>query len=129
MLTHELKPWGRKYGKPDPFWDNTDRLRTFGYGSPQVKVWNYWQSDYPAKISGETSSLLLSKPGSVLLVVCDYGESGDFKVQIDTKVLGSKGKLSAKDAESGEALSVSPAGEISFNLKKHDFKVLLVEQY
>jgi hypothetical protein len=126
MLTHELKPWGRKYGKPDPFWENTDRLRAFGYGTPQVKVWNYWQSDFPAKISGETSSLLLSKPGSTLLIVCDYGDGGDYKVKLDAGVLGLKGKLTAKDAESGAALAVSPAGEIAFNLKKHDFKVIEV---
>jgi hypothetical protein len=124
MLTHELKPWGKKYGKPDAFWNNYDRLTAFGYGAPPVKVWNYWQSDYPAQISGETSSLLLSKAGSTLLVVCDYGEGGDFKVRLDAGVLGLKGKLSAKDAESGATLAVSTNGEISFNLKKHDFKVI-----
>jgi hypothetical protein len=128
MLTHELKPWSKKYGKADPFWDNYDRLVEFGYGSPQVKVYNYWQKNYPAQISGETSSLILSKPKSTFMVVCDYGNGGTFTVKLDTKALGLTGALVAKDAESGEQINVSPAGELSFNLKKHDFKVLLVEQ-
>ena len=37
-LSHELKPWGRKWGKADPFWDIYDRLIQFGYGTPGVKV-------------------------------------------------------------------------------------------
>lgn len=125
MLSHELKPW---YGGEDwkDFWDNTDRLRQFGYGSPQAKVWNYWQKDYPAQISGETSSLIVSKPGSAMLVVCDYGEGGNFKVKLDRKALGLNGTLIAKDVESDTILTVSAADEISFDLKKHDFKMISV---
>ena len=130
MLTHELKTWGKKYGQPDAFWDNYDRLVAFGYGTPQVKVWNYWNKDFPAQISGETSALLLTKAGSTpnasrgLLVVCDYGDGGNFKIKLDAKTLGLRGKISARDAESGAALSVSDANEISFDMKKHDFKII-----
>ena len=129
MLTHELKTWGYNWGKANPFWDNTDRLRTFGYGTPAVKVWNYWQKDYPAAITGdESSSILLSKPGGVMMVVCDYGDGGNFKVNLNAKTLGLKGKMTVKDAESGEAMTVSPTGELAFALKKHDFKVIEVSQ-
>src|SRR5690606_3884341 len=50
-LTHELKPWSSngQWAKPDPFWENYDRLAEFGYGQPNVNVFNYWQADYPAK--------------------------------------------------------------------------------
>jgi hypothetical protein len=126
MLTHELKPWGKQWGKPDAFWDNYDRLVAFGYGTPAVKVWNYWQDDFPASISGETSTLLLSKPGSVLLVVCDYGEGGEFTIALDAERLDLAGPFSAKDVETGETLTLSPAGEIVFTMKKHDFKVIEV---
>ena len=129
MLTHEIKPWGYNYGKANPFWDNTDRLRTFGYGSPNVKVWNYWQKDYPVKIKGgETSSIALSKAGSVLLVVCDYSDGGDYNVQLDANVLGLKGKLKATDLESKEAVKMGDANQVLFALPKHQFKVILIEQ-
>ena len=128
MLTHEVKPTGRKYGKPDAFWDNYDRLLQFGYSSSNVKVWNYWQSDYPAQISGETSSLIVSKPKSTYMVICDYGDGGVFTVKLNAKALGLSGALTAEDAESGEPITISANGELSFNLKKHDFKVLLIEQ-
>lgn len=123
MLTHELKPSPAEVPVAD-YWQNYDRLVEFGYGQPSVKVWNYWQSDFPAKISGESSSLLLSKPGSTLLVVCDWGEGGNFKADLDAKALDLTGKLTATDAESGAALPVSDSGSLTFPLKKHDFKVV-----
>jgi hypothetical protein len=122
-LTHEIKPSSAHYNSD--YWSNYLRLLDFGYGKPGVHVWNYWQDEYPAQISGgETSSLLVSKPGRVILVVCDYGDGGDLTVKLDPS-LGLGGEFTATDVESDQALPVV-AGTVRFALKKHDFKMILV---
>jgi hypothetical protein len=123
LLTHEIKTidnWS-------DYWQGYDRLLQFGYGTPQARVFNYWQQNYPAQISGgETSSLLLSKPGSALIVVCDYGKGGDFKLQLDAAKLGLTGKLTATDMETGTLLETNSKNEILFPLAQYDFKMILV---
>jgi hypothetical protein len=128
MLTHEIKPWSSRgaWTKPDPFWETYDRLLEFGYGQPNVQVHNYWEKSYPAKISGESSSLLVSKPGSAMLVLCDYGEGGDFTVELDAKALGLGGKWKATRLESGADIAVQN-NAFTLNLKKHDFEVIRIE--
>jgi len=123
-LTHEIKP-SSAYLYPD-YWSNYVRLLEFGYGKPGVHVWNYWQEDYPAQITGsETSSLIVSKSGSAILVVCDYGNGGEVTVKLDPSL--GLGKFTAEDIESSQPLVVGADGAISFPLKKHDFRVILVE--
>lgn len=128
MLTHELKPWSSngQWAKPDPFWENYDRLVEFGYGQPGTKVYNYWESTFPAKINGETSSLLVSKPGSAMLVLCDYGDGGDYTINLDTKVLSLNGTLKATNVETGEAIPVN-GNTLKVNLKKHDFVMVQID--
>ena len=128
-LTYELKPWSSngQWAKPNPFWKNYDRLAGFGYGQSNVNVFNYWQADYPAKISGgESASLLVSKPGGAMLVLCDYGEGGDFTVELDAKKLGLNGNLKATRVESGAVVPVQ-GNRLIINLKKHDFEVIRIE--
>lgn len=126
MLTHELKPTPASVGTPD-FWEDYDRLVEFGYGGASTKVWNYWQPDYPVKITGETSSLLVSKPGELLLIICDWSNGGDLKINLDANLLGFKKLLEVKDAESGSNLPLATDGTISVSLKKHDYKVIHVK--
>ena len=87
----------------------------FGYGSDSVRVWNYWEKGYPVDISGDTSSILLSKKGEAILIVCDYAEGGDFTAKLDLKKLGFR-KISARNGETGAALNVN-GGTLSFQLK------------
>lgn len=128
MLTHEIKHWWMRdtWGSPDAFWANYDKLLQFGYGQPNVKVFNYWDRHYPAKISGQTSSLIVSKPKSATLVICDYEKGGDITVKLDTKALGLTGPLKATNTENGQAVTID--GEtIRINLKKHDFAVIRID--
>lgn len=123
LLTHEIKTWApwEDYGA------NFRRLVDFGYGGKDVKVWNYWQPDYPAKISGgETSSLLLSKSGAALFLICDYAEGGDRAVTFDAAALVMSGPLTARDLESGVSIPLDDRRMV-LPLKKHDFRVILVE--
>jgi len=102
-------------------------LVNFGYGQPGVKVYNYWESTFPAKINGQTSSLIVSKPGSAMLVLCDYGDGGDYTVNLDTKVLSLNGALKATNVETGEAIPVT-GNTLKVNLKKHDFVMIRIDE-
>lgn len=127
-LTHELKPWSVRshWAKPDPFWANYDRLVEFGYGQPGVDVYNYWQQHYPAGISGQSSSLLVSKPGCAILVLCDYGAGGTFAIQLDRKALALAGRLTAVNMETKQSVLVN-GNALTVTLKRHDFVVLRID--
>jgi hypothetical protein len=72
------------------------------------------------------ATLVVSKPGSALIVVCDYGNGGNLNLKLDPS-LNLGGNVSAKDSESNEPVTVGKDGTIQFPLKKHDFKMILVE--
>jgi hypothetical protein len=125
VLTHELRMLNPKKG----YLENYNRMVRFGYGRPEVKVWNYWQHDFPLTITGdETSSLVMSKPGQVMIIVCDYGKGGAIQLKLNLDSLNLKGRLTAMDMESDKSLDVSNDGKIEFSLAKHDFKVIMVKE-
>lgn len=115
MLTHELR-WthsGRKH-----YWNTLKKLYDFGYGDKNVEVYNYWNAGFPLKITGpENSAIALVKNGKTLLMVCDYGGGGEYRVK-------SAGK--AVNLESGEPVK-SANSEIVFTLKKHDYILMVIE--
>ncbi|MDQ3030694.1 MAG: hypothetical protein M3R09_11865, partial [Actinomycetota bacterium] len=105
------------------------RLLDFGYGGPEVQVSNYWQPDHPVKVEGsDCATLVASRPGRAVVVVCDYGEGGDLKLRLDAGVLGLQGPLAATDMEAGTPLAVGAAGEVLLPIKRHDFRMVLVER-
>ncbi len=124
-MTYELAGYG---GGPVITRDYR-RLVKFGYGTPRVKVWNYWRRGYPMKVAGDkTSSIILGKPGRALIVVCDWGHGGVIRLKLKRRVLRLPGRLAAMDMGTKQPLEVSPDGSvIVFPLKKHDFKMLLVK--
>jgi len=126
-LTHEIKPHTAYYYGPD-YWGNFQRLLEFGYGKPETRVFNYWDANYPVRIEGsDTSSLVVSKPGSAIIVVCDWANGGDLKLTLDPS-LGLGGKFTAKDMESNQPLTVGADGTVQFALKKHDFKIVFAQK-
>jgi hypothetical protein len=62
----------------------------------------------------------------VLVVVCDYGNGGNLTLNVDTKTLGLKPDFTARDAETKEAIPVQN-GRVSFPIKRHDFRMVLIE--
>ena len=123
LLTHEI----RSIMNDDPYRGCLGRLIEFGYGKPDVPVFNYWQPDNPARVEGaDVTTLVVSKPGSAVVVVCDYGNGGDLKLTLDPS-LKRGGTIRAKDMETNEPLVVAADGKVQFALKKHDFKLILVE--
>ncbi|MBI4025285.1 MAG: hypothetical protein HY360_09920, partial [Verrucomicrobia bacterium] len=123
LLTHEVKP----VIIPDVYRPCFLRLLEFGYGQPDVRVFNYWQLEQPVRVEGaDAATLVVSKPGSAMAVVCDYGNGGNLTLNVDMKMLGLKSGFAAKDAESGEKLSIT-GGQVTFPLKKHDFRMVIME--
>jgi len=123
MLTHEIK----SISNSDPYQTCFLRLLEFGYGKPDVRVFNYWQPDNPVRVEGaDVATLVVSKPGSAMIVVCDYGDGGNLTLRVDTGALGLKTDFGARDVESGETLPVA-AGKVSFALKKHDYRIVAIE--
>ncbi|MBT3377844.1 MAG: hypothetical protein HN742_26660 [Lentisphaerae bacterium] len=124
MLVHEIKT----SGGGETFWGIFRLMMEYGYGLPEVKVSQYWKKDHPAALAGSDAvSLVMSKPGSALILVCDYGNGGDLKLTLDQGALGLEGTLAATDRETNSRLRVTPNGTVQFPLKKHDFKLVLVE--
>ncbi len=121
MLTHELR-WHKEYPE---FWNTLKRLYDLGYASDQGKVFNYWEKDCPVKIDGgRTSSLAWSSQGKAGIMVCDWGEGGEFRMTFDRKRMGLPDTPStAADAESGKKLVIR-GNEVHFSLKKHDFIII-----
>ena len=122
-LIHEIRPLARV----EIIDDMLKALFDYGYGSEATRVFNYWEDDLPVTLSrGDASHLIVTKPGSAMIVVCDYGNGGDVLVTLDLKRLGISGKLSAMDMETRGGLETMGDRTVKFTLKKHDFKVLRV---
>ncbi|MBI4025290.1 MAG: hypothetical protein HY360_09945 [Verrucomicrobia bacterium] len=123
MLTHEIK----SIMNSDLYRSCFRLLLQFGYGKPDVRVFNYWQPNNPVRVEGaDVATLVMSKPGSAMIVACDYANGGNLTLTLDAKSLGLKSGFAAKDAETGEALPVTD-GKVTFALKKHDFRMVVLE--
>jgi len=124
MLTHEVR-WTNSQAKP--YWHTLKKLYDFGYGQDFVKVYNYWDKDYPIKIMGlENSSLVLKKENTILIVVCDYSGGGNGSIELESKELGLGKNLITRNLETGKSLEVDN-GKIKFELKKHDYIIILLK--
>jgi hypothetical protein len=122
---HEVKIWadGRTVGLEKPH----QALYDFGYGMPDCQVLPYWEGEQPIHVEGvDAKALVLSRPGKALVLVTDFGNGGDCTLTVDTQRLGLKNEFTAQDAETGEALPVAD-GKVQFALKKHDFRIVVVE--
>ncbi|MBS0631526.1 MAG: hypothetical protein JSS11_06405 [Verrucomicrobia bacterium] len=123
-LVHEVK----FIGGPKVWRDAYRMLVNFGYGRSGVAVHNYWQQGNPVAVEGtDASTLCLSKPGEVLVVVCDYGQGGELALKLDARALGLGGDITAANAETGAALPVDPDGRVKFRLARHDFCLIAVK--
>lgn len=123
MLTHEITWIWHRNG---PFWPLRLKLYEFGYGKKDVKVYNYWEKDYPIAVSGDTSSIVLSKNNEAQIIICNYGNANDFTAELNTAKLNLKGKLSVRNGENNKVIA-SENNIIKFNLPKYDFIYLTVK--
>jgi hypothetical protein len=126
-LVHELWPSDYQPASDVAFYA---KLFEFGYGLPECTVYNYWQDDHPATVTGDTvigRTVVISKPGSALVAVTDYGEGGICRVKLDLDTLGLESDVDAVDFETGEPVNRTGPGEFELDIPKHDLKVLRIE--
>ena len=112
VLTHEIR-WARPDVKP--YWDAMERWFEFGYGTPEVKVYNYWKDDYPVRITGgDNTSIYMEKGDQARLLICSYGPDTTLDVSIDGKKI-----IGASDLETGKEIPVKD-GKLQLKLAKYD---------
>lgn len=121
-LVHELRVWD---WRPKEMWDTYKQMFDFGYGEKDCRVYNYWDDGFPLTIGGVTAkAILLVRGPRALAVVTDYGGGGDCTVKLDLKAIGLPDTVRPKDLEKGQELSAPGPGQATFNLPKHDFRVI-----
>jgi len=83
-------------------------LWDYGYGSDATRVFNYWEEDLPITLSrDDAAQLIVTKPGSAVVVVSDYGEGGEVLLALNTQRLEMQGQLTAVDMESNQPVEVT----------------------
>ena len=117
-----------------------DKLKAWGYRTPAVRVWNYWNGDepYPLKVKREkTASIAMAKRGSGLpaasgeavFVVSDFtGKGGEVRVGLDAAALGLGKGFKAYDFEAKDPTEVRLEGnEVVLELKPYGFRAVMLK--
>lgn len=100
-------------------------LYDYGYGGNETQTFNYWDDGLPVTLSrGDASHLIVTKPGSAIIVVSDFGEGGEVLLTLDRNRLGLDANAIAVDIESNLPVETTTDGNARIALKKHDFKVI-----
>ena len=124
-LVHEIQVFDYR---PDRDKEIYQKLFEFGYGADDCQVFNYWQDAHPITVAGiDARTLAMAKGKKAIVVVTDYGSGGPCQVAMDLKRLGVPPTAIATDLETGQSVERTAFGEFSFDLKKHDFRILRVE--
>jgi len=127
MLTHEFR-WNRWSGHVI-YEEAHDFLCKWGYRTPAVQVWNYWDEDvpFPVDVSGaDVASIAMAKKSAAEAMVCVssfQGQDADVVVVPDAKALGLGDGWSAEHALTGEKLPVKD-GRIVVRLPKYDWALI-----
>ena len=124
-LVHEIHSFDYR---PKSDFELYRKLFKFGYGGPECTVYNYWNEPHPVQVDGiDGKTLVISKPGAAVVVITDYADGGNAEVTVDRKTLGLGPKPEAVDFETGETVETNASGAITFQLGKHDVKILMVK--
>jgi hypothetical protein len=124
-LVHEIQVSDRN---PKGEGELYGRLYKFGYGKPECKVFNYWQTGHPVNVKGvKAKTLALANKGKTLIVVVNYDKDGECELNFDVAKLGISSEASASDFETGEKISTVELGKCRFPLKKHNFRIIEIK--
>jgi len=120
-----------------------EKLKKWGYRTPAVRVWNYWNGDeaYPLTVKADqVASIAMAQKmverkggggegGEAVFVVCDFsGKGGKVRVKLDAKLLGLKSDYRAFDFEAENETPVPCADdEVEVELKPFDFRVVILK--
>ena len=115
-ITHEIQ-WTLGSPRSKGFRFMMESFYKFGYGQDdKVQVLNYWNKNYPVKITGaENSSILLRKGNEFYFVVSNYGEKATLTAEF-TDISG----FTAVNGETNTPLEVK-GNKVSFTLDKYGY--------
>lgn len=125
MLTHELR-WNPGHKEYD---EAHKMLCDWGYRTPAVKVWNYFDEDvkFPVEVTGkDVASIVMAKPETkeAMFCVSSFSSADDWvTIRPDAATLGLADGWKAVDAVSGKEIAVKD-GVISVPLPKYDWLLL-----
>ena len=131
MLTHELR-WNRWSGH-DLYEKAHGFLCDWGYRTPAVDVWNYWDEDvaFPVAVTGvDAASIAMAKraAGEAMVCVSSFeNRDGEVTLVPDAATLGLDGAWTAEHALTGEAVAVRD-GRITVALPKYDWILLKLKE-
>ena len=98
-------------------------IYALGYGTEKCKVSNYWDDNYPVKISPDSiKSLLLENNGKYMLVVQGWNEK---TVSVDIAI-NNKQIIKAVNAENNKDLTVEN-GKVKIKLKRYGMRIIKLE--
>ncbi|MBQ3340909.1 MAG: hypothetical protein IJG84_03360 [Kiritimatiellae bacterium] len=123
LLAHELRGTGASYEKAHAM------LCDWGYRTPGVDVWNYWDEDvpFPVAVSGlEVATLAMAKKSSreAMVVVSSFsGRDGSAAIRPDAEALGLPSGWRAFDAETGAPLPAAD-GAVDVALDAYGFRIV-----
>jgi len=121
-LVHEIQVFDYR---PKRDFEIYQKLFDFGYGTDRCRVFNYWQEGHPVTVNGvDAKTLAMTNGTEAIVVVTDYGNGGRCRVAVDLKTLGLAPSVKATDLETGDVMERTAPGEFSFDLTKHDFRIL-----
>lgn len=116
-ITHEIQWTLGSSRSKDDYVFLMENFYKFGYGQDdKVQVLNYWNKNYPVKISGgENSSILLRKGNEFYFVLCNYGEPATFTAEF-TDISG----FSAVNGKTGKEISVK-GNKVTLKIDKYGY--------
>ena len=95
------------------------KLKSYGYGTNQVKVYPSYAPSGKIKTSADVRiTEYHHKDGSMILSVSSFGYAGQVKLETAKKF------SHAEDYETGRKLSLVKGNAIEISLKKHDFRLI-----
>ncbi|MBR2508482.1 MAG: hypothetical protein IKB71_01920 [Lentisphaeria bacterium] len=100
-----------------------NKLKSYGYGTDKVKVYPSYAPSGCVKANADVRiSEYHHADGSKVFAVSSFGYAGNVKLEFADKF------SKAVDFENGKNIAVDNDGSVSFNLKKHDFKIIKVSK-
>ena len=101
------------------------KIRDWGYGWEDCKVWNWWDGERcPLNVEGcESSSLVLSRGGNALVIVSNWSSEAEVKIGFDPERIGIGRVVSARNFETGDSVPLS-GSEVPARIGKGDFVIL-----
>lgn len=122
---YELKVWPGYHTDTDALHRWLRILYDFGYGLEECEVYRYWETPPFSLNRQDVRAIVMKAKGKILCVITDFGNGGETALSLKKTLLGDA-TYTARDAESGKAIDWD--GEsLGFSLKKHDFKIILLQ--